>query len=80
MDAHFAAFEADLPSLIIDVVSTAFDTKFSTQLDSHILTYFEQFWHKLKHELTYRKEGEGSSDILSPIIMYFLIWNQFMNY
>ncbi|CAN6583033.1 unnamed protein product [Malus baccata var. baccata] len=69
MDARFAAFESEFPSIIREAVNSAFDAKLPAQLDACLPTYFdarlpayfEQFRRELTHELTFRREGEGPS-------------------
>ncbi|XP_050133112.1 uncharacterized protein LOC126609161 [Malus sylvestris] len=61
MDARFAAFESEFPSIICEAVNSAFDAKLPAQLDARLPAYFEQFRRELTHELTFRREGEGPS-------------------
>ncbi|CAN6723655.1 unnamed protein product [Malus baccata var. baccata] len=69
MDARFATFESKFPSIIRKAVNSAFDAKLPAQLDAclpayfdaRLPPYFEQFHRELTHELTFRREGEGSS-------------------
>ncbi|XP_050159160.1 uncharacterized protein LOC126632732 [Malus sylvestris] len=61
MEARFAAFEAEFPSLIREAVKSALDDQFSSRLDARLPAYFEQFRRELHHELPSRREGEGSS-------------------
>lgn len=62
MDDRFAAFEADFPAILREVVNSALDAKLPSQLDSHISAYFEQFRHELTHDFFNRREGGGPSN------------------
>ncbi|CAN6696142.1 unnamed protein product [Malus baccata var. baccata] len=61
MEARFAAFEADFPSLIREAVKSAVDDQLSSQFETRLPAYFEQFRRELHHEFAGRWEGEGSS-------------------
>ncbi|CAN6547867.1 unnamed protein product [Malus baccata var. baccata] len=61
MEDRFAAFEADFPAIIREVVNSALEAKLPSQLDSRLPAYFEQFRRKLTHELFLHREGEGPS-------------------
>lgn len=62
MDDQFAAFEADFPAMVREVVNSALDAKLSSQLDSCFSAYFEQFRRKLTHDLFLHVEGKGPSN------------------